>query len=311
MKIISQKTLASGLRVSVSMDGEEIISGLEERFQKALEDGIIAGGSEMLSTWSDTARRSMKSSRSYVSALQEGNEPKYKGNPLEYNITQAQRTRDGRKSIAIILEEGIEPFDMKEKILKGRKSVKVRFEYGSPTQSHSRKLSNEIHKVALRYNKFQDEALKHKQVEEMYGEEAADKLNPRNTKHFTALTSSPMRGKGGYMTNPSKFGNPYSFPLDNAIKGVGWKQDWARTVKYQWKTREFTGMKGETTKSGKEVAVHTYAVYRTISKKSAADSWVHPGIRPKKILETAGNIAVPKIKMLLETSIQSAIESKN
>ena len=313
MKIISQKTLAGGLRLSISLQNENIMESLQQKFQAAIESGVLAGGTAMLGIWGDTARRSLKSSQSYVSALAEGNNPKYRGNPLWYNITQGQTTRDGKRSIAMILEEGIEPFDMKEKILKGRKSVKVRFEYGSPTQSHSRKLSNEIHKVAIRYNKYQDDqkGLQHKQVQDMFGEEAANKINPQNTKSFTGLTSKPMTGIGGFMTNPSKFGNPHSFPLDKPISGTGWKQDWARTVNYKWKSREFTGMRGELTKSGKQIAVHTYAVYRTISKKSAADSWVHPGIRPKKILETAGNIATPQIRELLETSIQSAIESKN
>ena len=70
-------------------------------------------------------------------------------------------------------------------------------------------------------------------------------------------------------------------------------------------------MKGEATKSGDKVEVHTYAVYRTISKKSAADSWIHPGIRPMKIFETATSIAVPKFGEIIITTLKDALPFKS
>jgi hypothetical protein len=303
MKIIAQKTLASGLRILFEMD-ETYFKKLSEHYTNAMEKATIASGELMLSQWQDQARSSLKSSVSYTRALQEGNHPRYNGDPLWYNITQGQRTRDKKRSIGVILEEGIEPFDMKEKILKGRKFVKVRFEYGSSNQSHSQKLSSEIEKVAKRYNRYLDDSrgLQQSQVREMYGDEAANSLNPKKEKSFTALTLGAMKGA------PAKAN---IFQLDKPIEGVGWKQDFGRKVFYQWRTREFTGMVGDQTKSGKEIAVHTYSVYRTISKKSANDSWVHPGIRPRKILETAGHIAFPKIRQIFESALENAANSLN
>jgi hypothetical protein len=299
MKIIAQKTLFAGLRIQFEID-ENYFQKLDKLYQNALEKATLASGELMLSVWGNQARSSLKSSVSYVRALQEGNHPQYNGDPLWYNITQGQRTRDNKRSIGIILEEGIEPFDMKEKILKGRKFVKVRFEYGSSTQSHSQRLSSEIEKVAKRYNRYTDDpkGLKHSQVKEMYGDEMANKVNEKKIKHFTALTLGVM-----------KYSNAPSSPLGKVLEDVGWKQDTARTIKYQWKTREFTGMRGDQTKSGKETAVHTYSVFRTISKKSATDSWIHPGIRPRRILESAGNEAFPQIKQIFTSALENAANS--
>lgn len=298
MKIIAQKTLGAGLRLSVEFENDDIINRLDVKIQKAIALGVEKGGTLALDVWKKQAEHSLKSSLSYKLALDQGNEPRYKGNPFEYNITQGQRTRDGKRSVGIILEEGIEPFDMKEKILKGRQKVIVRFQYGSPQQSHSRKVSAEIEKVSQRYGKFKDQPLQHKHVEEMYGEEAANKINEQKTKNFSTITSAPL--SGGLNTARPNLGGL----VNNSHQPA-----YTREINYKWKTREFTGMRGDVTKSGKEIAVHTYSVFRTISKNSAADSWIHPGIRPKKILETTGHIATPQIKQTIETSIQNAIES--
>lgn len=307
MRIVSQKTLSSGLNITIEWENDNIFKKLGENFKKAVEKAVNTGGTLMLDAWSGQAKSSLKSSVSYVRALEEGNKPRYGGDPFHYRITQAQKTRDGKHSVAAILEEGIEPFDMKEKILKGRKFAKVRFEYGSSGQSHSQKLSSEIEKVAKRYNRYIDDkkGLQHSQVKEAYGDEAADKINPKTIKQFTALTSRPMTGMTGWSVKGGRKGN--TFELPQPIRGVGWFQSTGRTVNYQWKSREFTGMRGEQTQSGQETAVHTYAVYRTISKKSAKDSWIHPGIRPRKILETAGGIVIPKLRGVLEATISEEL----
>lgn len=310
MKVVTQKQLSHGISVLITVENEDLLESVNRATDEAFRKGIAACGTLMYSTWADTARRVLKSSRSYVQNLEENNEPEYGGNPYEYNITQNQRARDGKQSLAIILEDGIEAFDMKEKILKGRKSVKVRFEYGSPTQTHTRKLSDEIHKVAKKYDKFTNDSygLQHSQVEKMFGSEAADKINPAKTKNFSALSGNYHKTGGtGFL---AQGGTPsFGFKSSGGLPVIGGKR--FQTINYKWKTREFERMKGETTKSGDKVEVHTYAVYRTISKKSASDSWIHPGIRPMKIFETAASTAIPKFGEIIITTLKDALPFKS
>lgn len=254
-------------------------------------------GRDMLDSWSDSARRSLKSSESYINALEEGNKPQFNGNPLEYVITQDQRTRDGSKSIAIIMEYGIEPFDMKQKILKGRQKVVVKFDYGSPSQSRNKKLPKEIFNVmrsrmdrtktiTIGGDSYTKYTMYHSHIKEAYGEEIANKVNPRKEKFLTIMPKNPANlppGQGGVRTGSGRY---------------------AFSVAYKWKTREFDGLKAEVTKSGKRTEINKYSAFRTISANSDPHSWIHPGIIPKYIFRNALDSHLPKIRPVLEQALE-------
>ena len=254
-------------------------------------------GADMLNAWGNGAKSKLKSAESYISALEEGNQPEYEGDPLQYKITQGQKTKDGKRSLAMILEHGIEPFDMKEKILKGRRKVVIKFEYGSPSQSRSTPLPKEIYNlmrakvdkdktVKVGNSSFSKYTLYHSHVKMMYGDEAANKFNPQREKFFTMMpsTSSNLPGKAqGIRTGSGRF---------------------AFSVAYKWKTREFEGLKAEVTQSGSRKEVSKFSVFRTISANSDPHSWIHPGIIPKYIFRDAVNNHIPKIRPILQQALE-------
>ena len=51
MKIIAQKTLGAGLRLSVEFENDDIINRLDVKIQKAIALGVEKGGTLALDVW--------------------------------------------------------------------------------------------------------------------------------------------------------------------------------------------------------------------------------------------------------------------
>ena len=197
----------------------------------------------------------------------------------------------------MLLEEGIDAFDMKEKILKGARKKVIRFIYGSPTQNHSKPLPAEIHKFIK--GKDQEKFTQDDYIQ-AFGDTKADTLSPRKTKYFTMLTRN-------INSLPSE-----KFPRQNngvpdVVRVRSAQPMFAKTIKYQWKTPEFHNLHKDFYKSGSKIENHTFSTYRTISKNSPADSWIHPGIIPKRILAESMEEHAPTIRPIITAALQRAL----
>jgi hypothetical protein len=278
------------------------MDNLTQRVQEELIKAKDQLGASMFKIWRETAGKKLKSSKGYVDSLQQ--EPNDGGDALTYKITQTQRTSDGKFNVGVLLEDGIDPFDMKEKLLKGATKKVVRFIYGSPGQNHSTPLPSEMHELLTNSNKksfTQNDFIK------AFGDTKANTLSPRKIKFFTAMIHNPKNLKSeNFPEEPPKLSGNVSL----VIRGRASNDTFAQAIKYEWKTPELHNIKKDTYQSGSEEAVHTFSVYRTVTKGSPANSWFHPGIVPKRILAEAMEEHSPTIRPILTTALQIALGDK-
>ena len=269
---------------------------LQKEIQKELISAMKLTGSGSIKIWSKSASNQLKSSQGYISALavNENNQPDIRQDAIYFTITQGQRSRDGAQSIAMLLENGIGPFDMKEKILKGRDKVIIRFEYGSPDQKHSKQLPADVYKFIMKSPKIK---FKQKDYNEYFGSDYASELSPKKTKFFSAIN------KGPNVIGNTNFNNVVANRMMDFTGGKG------REINYKWKRPMFHNLYKDTYKSGNETAVHTVSVYRTISRTSDDGSWIHPGIIAKRILQDSIPEIIPFFKETVQTALIQGIKN--
>lgn len=290
------KSKVTGGRLTIEGEFSMPIENLTEKVNDSLNLALNQLGASMHGTWSAVARKKLKHSESYTDSLAQSRSSQ-KGN-LSYKITQTQRTSDGKHNVGMLLEEGIDAFDMKEKILKGAKFKKVRFIYGSPEQKHSKQLPEDIYKL-VKKNKDQSKFTQSDYIQ-AFGDTKADTLSPKKEKYFTML--------GRNLNNfPSENFRREDNKVPDVVRIRSNPNMFAKTIKYQWQAPEFHNLKKDMFKSGGEVANHTFSTFRTISKNSPQDSWIHPGIIPKRILAESMEEHTPTIRPILTTALQRAL----
>lgn len=254
-----------------------------EEIERTIEQTINALGEEMKYLWINNAELQLKSSENYIEAINNGVKYPYNNSYKNYAIQpKFKKTVDG-KDLGMILEYGYEPFDMKEKMLKGSDKKVVKFEYGLPGSGAKMELPKNIYNIALKHNMFSQYALTATKEPSIFGRRLsssewsehlkpsslANKINPNKLKAFTIL-------------KPNRISKDKDF-----------------VVNYAWKTRQFKGLR----QSGQ----NKFSLFRTITKKSAPDSWINPGQVPKHIFKNSLEEFLPKIKPTFEKALAGFI----
>jgi hypothetical protein len=248
------------MNITVDID-LSLISDIESRFdeiQIALRNKVKELGDLALNKWISNASERIKNPQKYIEAVEQGASYPNNGDPLFYSI-KPKFEEKGRTNIGELLEYGFDAFDMKEKLLKGRDKVHIKFDIGAPgvMAGSGIQVPKSLFNLAKTHNYFQDYPLSKKNFPELLGPNARPNLvNERNRKYFSPLNLN------------NKFGQENS--------GV------KKTIDYTWKSGKFENLTGNT-KYTKSTAGQKFASFRTISKNSPADSWIHPGCLPKHI----------------------------
>lgn len=291
---IKSSLTKSGITLSSELTFD--FQNLQKEVQEQLISAMHQVGSEAIKVWKVNATSKLKSPQSYVTALSvnESNVPDIQMDSIYYKIVQAQRTKDGSQSVAMLMENGIGPFDMKEKLLKGRDKVIIRFEYGSPEQHHSKPLHGDIHKFISDSPKMK---FTQKDYNKHFGDDYAGELSPRKSKFFSAT----VRG-ANTISGSNEFNNPIAQRIMDFTGGKG------RTVNYKWKSPMLHNLYKDEYQSGSENAVHTYSVYRSVTRNSDDDSWVHPGVIAKRILQDSIPEIIPFFKATVQTALYLGIQ---
>jgi hypothetical protein len=238
-------------------------------------------GEEAKAMWISNAETQLKSSKNYVAAVEKGEQYPYNDDPNSYMIQPQFKTTVDGKDLGVLLEHGYEPFDMKERFLKGANQKVVHFEHGTPGTGHQMELPNNIYNVALKHNMFAQYSLTAKREPALFGKVMgglqrgylnpstyADANNPRKVKNYTILA--------GNRISPTKS---------------------SMSVNYAWKSRQFAGLKSNPGRPG------TFSTFRTISQKSPPDSWINPGQVPKNIFKNMVEGMLPRIKSEYEKAL--------
>lgn len=304
--IIQANVSNSGVSVSARMDISAIIEVTQEiaaivgKPSSHSANNIENLGTKMYKFWQNEAEGKLKTSQSYVANLQQNTRYPTNSSYLHYQIEQNQLTNSGKESIAMLMEYGFDAFDMKDRILKGRAKVIVPFKHGNPGQKKYEPIPQALHDLIKTHDLLSgNKSLNHQDLINVAGEELANKLNPRNTKKFSVYSNTSTRFGENFM--PVKVANGKYTQSKYGIMD--------RTADYTWSARKYDRMKAVNTKSGLRKETAGYITFRTISKKSAMDSWIHPGVLPKMIFHTAYNNLLPEIEPSVRSALTRDIES--
>jgi len=314
--LVTSRTVNNGVVITATLD-----TGILDKFQQVIDEinrskgkrlsnlaqAVQQAGNDMLMKWGQSAEASLKSSASYKMALEQGRRYPNENDVLNYYIEQPQKTVDG-KSLALLLEYGWDAFDMKEKILKGRKRVIIPFSFGSPRQKSLAKLPEAVFKLA----KSRLYSLAEEHGKNMWMD--SDIWSKKGVS-VPLISAADLSNSVNKPVHPEK--NPKNFTV---LKGLNRNYAYlnmftqsaqhpnADTIKPEWKTGKYTGLRAIKTQSGKQTAIHSFQTYRTISKNSAVDSWINPGSPARLIFKYALERHSPVIRPLLERGLALDIE---
>lgn len=200
--------------VSVDTTGLDNLESKMDILSKKIMDTVKDLGEQASELWESSASSKLKSSDNYIAAVKAGNQYPANGNKFKY-VIEPKFKQVGGKDLGILLEDGYEPFDMKEKLLKGQDKKIINFKHSTES------LSQQVKGAVNNHQFFMSYALGTMNPPDVNDNEIA--MHPRRKKSFTVI-------------NPTK----NRFPNHDTKKPVN--------VNYLWKVPKFKNIK----KSGKD-----------------------------------------------------------
>jgi len=290
------------MEFNVKIDVDLALAGILEesvaKFEEQLKEVVEYLGTETVKKWTENADIALKNSGSYRQHIQRGEVVPYETDGWSVLIKNDH-------PFVVMIENGFEPFSMlrmlqtssKAKQGKNGRYIIIPFK-NTPERMSAAGIDEQEYKSlspSIWYTRGQQGPHRYKLGEKLTGMGSIGKPEDaagNQRKYFTALNARSTRFPGGNNRTIVTTG-PDNLP----------RYKMAATISAGWKSSPFENTYRFTQPGSNKTT--EYGTFRTMSEKSAADSWIHPGLRASHIAENTAT----EIRQTAEDAVIKLVDS--
>ena len=282
----------------------ELVKEIQRRYEQELDkngsylqEAVHVAGDHVTQSWLNVAASKFKHSEGgYARGIVEGVKYPYQGDPLYYRI---EHTKDYAK----YLESGFQPFDMKKalqtsdkvRISKdGKRYLIIPFEHGTPGAKSKREMPQEVYSEAVRLkpsivsNKYNEGNIR--QATTTADADLLRRNNPKRVQRNGYMWGDRLTHiKGAELEDGNIYKNMVRFETNPNIN----------REKFDF------GKFGSMNETSNKTQHSLYMTFRVMTEDS--DGWVHPGLKPMRILGETYDSTKQSVQMMLSEAAKKDI----